>query len=206
MASRAHVIDYAFTHPQPRARRPVQYRNDAVQYRNDPVIVPRSSVWRAGGGLIASALAIGAIVAASAYGAYHTEPPPLAETPTAPLVSSWQLDSLVQDARVTNLLAGPAHAVPNVARPNDTSAFDDEPFISTPSGPADHVIIDDSAPGVQEHLPGVAPESPVVPSNPGVEPPAYPNPVTTPPEGIAPPNTAPQTPTPALDPENPYRD
>lgn len=196
MASRAHVIDYAFHHPQPRPRRP-------AHYPNDPVIVPRSSVWRAGGGVIATALALGAIVAASAYAAYHPEPPALAETPTAPLVSSWQLDSLVQDAHVKNLLAGPAHAVPNVARPNDTSAFDDEPFVSTPT---DHVVIDDSAPGVQEHLPGVAPESPAVPSNPGVERPTYPNPVTTPPDAIAPPDTAPQTPTPALDPENPYRD
>jgi hypothetical protein len=34
----------------------------------------------------------------------------------------------------------------------------------------------------------------------------YPNPTTTPPDAIAPPDTAPQTPTPALDPENPYQE
>ena len=34
----------------------------------------------------------------------------------------------------------------------------------------------------------------------------YPNPVTTPPDAIAPPATNPAEPAPTLDPENPYRD
>jgi hypothetical protein len=201
MASRAHVIpDYSFSNPQARPRRPV------ILYRNDPVVVPRSSVWSAGGGVIAAAVAIGAIVAASAYSAFRTEPPTMAETPVLPLEDTWQLDTLVQDAHVTNLLAGPTRAVPSLAAPNDASAFDDEPFVSSPS-PPDEVIIDDSAPGVQEHLPGVTPEAPVTPSAPAVEESKpYPNPTTTPPEAIAPPSTTPQTPTPVLDPENPYRD
>jgi hypothetical protein len=201
MASRAHVIpDYSFSNPQSQARP----RRPVIWYRDDPVVVPRSSVWSAGGGVIVAAIAIGAIVAASAYSAFRAEPPKLAETPVAPLEDTWQLDPLVQDAHVTNLLAGPTRAVPSLAAPNDASAFDDEPFVS--SRP-DEVIIDDSAPGVQEHLPGVASEPPSTPSAPAVEEPKpYPNPTTTPPEAIAPPSTTPETPTPALDPENPYRD
>jgi hypothetical protein len=94
--------------------------------------------------------------------------------------------------------------------------LDDEPFMSTP--PAE-TVIDDSAPGVQEHLPGVAAEPPRDPSasaitdqpvRPGTPSAAdtapYPNPITTPPDAIAPPSTAPQTPTPVLNPDNPYRD
>ncbi|MES1186601.1 MAG: hypothetical protein ABUL60_22500 [Myxococcales bacterium] len=196
MASRAHVIhDYSFSNPQARPRR-------QIRYRDDPVVVPRSSVWRAGGGVVVSALALGAIVAASAYAAYHPEPPALAETPSAPLLDTWQLDPLVQDAHVTNLLAGPARAVPNRAAPNAGSFLDDEPFISTPP---DQVIINDSAQGVQEHLPGVAPEPAPASTAPEVaEPKPYPNPTTTPPEAIAPTSPTPQTST--LDPENPYRD
>jgi len=196
MASRAHIIhDYSLAPPRARTHR-------QVWFNDDPVVLPRSSVWRAGGGIIATALAVGALVAAGAFAGYRTDTPTLSETPALPLADDWQPDTFVQQAHVTALLAGPAHAVPSVAGPS--AAFDSEPFVSAPTH---ETVIDDSAPGVQEHLPGVTPPSALVPDQPVVTPPAtYPNPTTTPPEAVAPPNTNPETPTPALDPENPYRD
>jgi hypothetical protein len=197
MASRAHVIhDYSV--PGPRARTHRQ-----VWDRNDPVVLPRSSVWSAGAGVIAAALTIGAIVAASAFAGYHTDTPALSETPALLLADHWQPDSFVEQAHVTNLLAGPARAVPSLAAPNSSARLDDEPLVSSP---AHEMIIDDPTPGVQGQRPGVASRSPLVPDKPGVVAPPYPNPTTTPPEAIAPPNASPQTPTPALDPENPYPD
>jgi hypothetical protein len=197
MASRAHVIhDYSVASPRVRTRR-------QAWSMNDPVVLPRSSVWSAGAGVVAAALTIGAIVAASAFAGYHTDPPALSETPALPLADHWQPDSLVEQAHVTSLLAGPARAVPSLAAPNNSAALDDEPFVSAP---ARETVIDDSAPGVQENLPGATPPSRLMPDKPGVAAPPYPNPATTPPDAIAPANASPHTPTPALDPENPYSD
>jgi hypothetical protein len=203
MASRAHVIhDYPLAHPHPRTRRQVWYRND----RTDPVVVPRSSLWRAGGGLIVTALAMGAIVTGSAYAAFHTEPAPLAPTPTAPLADNWRLDPLVQQANVTNLLAGPARAVPSLEGLASAARLDEEPIFSPPApsdqqlapAPSSSGTSDEPLPGTRTlPYPGPATTAPTLP---------YPDPVTTPPDAIAPPEAAPETPTPALDPENPYRD
>jgi hypothetical protein len=206
MASRAHVIhDYSLAPPHARTRRQVWYRND--RDRSDPIVVPRSSLWRAGGGLITTALAMGAIVTGSAYAAFHTEPPALSQTPAAPLIDTWQLDPLLQQANITNLLAGPARAVPSLALPDNSARLDEEPIFSPPAlsgapqlGPAElspEPSHDESLPGTRTlPYPGPA-TAPALP---------YPNPTTTPPDVVAPTDTAPQTPTPKLDPENPYRD
>lgn len=202
MASRAHAIhDYSLAPSHARTRR-------QVWYRNDPVVVPRSSLWRTGGGVIVTALAMGAIVAGSAYAAFRSEPPALAETPTAPLEDSWQLDSFVQQANVANLLSGPARAVPSLEGANSAARLDEEPMFSEPAPsntlpslptePSSGSSSEPPLPGTRTlPYPGPATTAPALP---------YPNPTTTPPDAVAPPDTAPETPTPALDPENPYRD
>jgi hypothetical protein len=184
MASRAHVVqDYSFGGGAVRPRRQIRYRND------DPVVLPRSSIWSTGGGLVAVVLAAGAIVVGSAYAAYHTEPAALAETPALAVDRDWQPLTANTRAEVTNLLSGPALAVPSVAAP--TRVVDAE--TDTPLMPSDshEATINDSAP--RRMTPPDAPPAIV------------PNPTTTPADAIAPPNSAPETPTPVLDPENPYR-
>ncbi len=196
MASRAHVIqDYPFGNPAPRVRRVVRYRNE------DPVVLPRSSVWSTGAGLIAVALAGAAIVGGSAYAAYHTEPAGMAETPAAPLDRDWQPQPTNVRAAVTNLLSGPALAAPSKALPMLQSDIEtDTPIVS---GNSSEVSIDDSAPGAQPRFPQMAPPAPLSP--PDSPPTTIPNPTTTPPDAIAPPTKSPEIPTPVLDPENPYR-
>lgn len=195
MAARAHVIhDYVVASPRPRSRR-------QVWYRDDPVVLPRSSVWNAGAGIIAAAVAIGAIVTASAFAGFRPEAPVLSETPALPMLDQWQPDSLVEQANVTNLLAGPAHAVPSLDGPNGAAHLDAEPIFSRPElspGTLSPEMSDDqSLPGTRT-LPYPGPTTtPALP---------YPDPTTTPPDGVAPPEATPSTPTPALDPENPYRD
>jgi hypothetical protein len=169
--------------------------------------VPRSSVWSAGAGIIASALAIGAIVTASAFAGFRPDSPTLSETPALPMLDHWQLDSLVEHANVTNLLAGPAHAVPSLDGPTNAARLDEEPIFSPPAlsgsnqlSPAElspEASSDPSLPGTRTlPYPGPATAPPL----------PYPNPTTTPPDAVAPPEASPQTPTPPLDPENPYRD
>lgn len=197
MAARAHVIhDYVVATPRARARR-------QVRYADDPVVLPRSSVWSAGAGIIAAAVAIGAIVTASAFAGFRPETPVLSETPALPMMDNWQPDSLVGQANVTNLLAGPAHAVPSHAGAHNTARLDEGPMFSEPalSSPAPlspaELSLEPPLPGTRTlPYPGPA-ESPSLP---------YPNPTTTPPDAIAPAESTPQTPSPALDPENPYRE
>ncbi len=193
MASRAHVIqDYSFGNHAPRLRRVVRYQNE------DPIVLPRTSVWSTGAGLVAVAIAAAAIVGGSAYAAYHTEPATMAETPAAPLERDWQPQSANVRAAVTNLLSGPAVAAPSQAAPTLPSDFEaDTPIVT---GNSSQALIDDSAPGAQDHFPQSTPLTP--PDGPAT---TVPNPTTTPPDAIAPPNAAPETPTPVLDPENPYR-
>jgi len=210
MASRAHVIhDYSIAHPHVRSRR-------QVWYRHDPVVVPRSSLWRTSGGLIVTALAMAAIVTGSAYAAFHDQAPSLAETPTAPLVDTWRLDPLAQQANVANLLSGPAHAVPSLEGTGNAAHLDDQPLFSDPAlssaQPAEPLPLSPApseglspTPSEEQPLPGTrtlpyagpAATTSAVP---------YPDPVTTPPDVIAPPEATPETPTPALDPDNPYSD
>ena len=192
MTSRAHVYDYSFNDDARRPRR-------QLRFREDPIVLPKSSVWSTGGGLVAVALAAGALVVCSAYAAYHAEPATLTDTLSLPLERDWQPQSTNVRAQVTNLLSGPALAVPSVASATPNHEFDtDTPIMSSD---AHEVTIDDSAPGAQSHFPQATP-IPVAPDDRRT---VVPDPTTTPPDAIAPPNSAPETPTPVLDPENPYR-
>jgi hypothetical protein len=191
MASRAHAINnYSFGNGHARPRRQLWFRSDA-----DPVVLPRTSLLRAGGGAFATAFAMGALLLGSAYAAYHQPLPQLAETPAIPLTDAWQPDAMFASAQLTNVLQGPLSAahdkVISVAEtnleedvPSSSSASSSEARSSEPR----EVIIDDS-----KMYPPPKPEP-------------YPNPTTTPPDAIAAPAAAPHVPTPALDPENPYRD
>jgi len=212
MASRAHVInDYPFGNHTARVRRVVRYREE-----EDPIVLPRSSAWSTGGGLIAVALAAAAIVGGSAYAGDHTEPAAMAETPTLPLDRDWQPDAANVRAAVTNLLSGPALAAPSQPSTLERDFDADTPIVS---GDASQVGSGDSTPRATPYpqvtpYPRVTPEAAAPPdaqatpdaATPPDNPPStVPNPTTTPPEAIAPPNTSPETPTPVLDPENPYR-
>jgi hypothetical protein len=193
MASRAHVIhDYPL---QPRQRRPLRFQT------HDPVVLPRSRDWDINGGLIAAALAATALVAAATYAVFYTQPPQLNATPALSLERDYEVDPSFARVNALKALSGPVIAAPdrfNASLPpaNDglsTSSVGHESW----SGSGE-VMINDSAPGVQETLPQ--------PDQPSAMPPAtYPNPTSTPPDAIAPPDVQPETPTPVLDPENPYR-
>ncbi len=194
MASRAHVIhDISFGSDARRPRRHVQFR---VQ---DPIVLPRSSAWSTGAGLIAVTLAAGALVVGSAYAAFHSEPTALAETPPVSLERDWQPLLVDSRAKVTNLLSGPAFAVPAVVPsmpPGDVEL--DAPLMSSD---APQAAIDEPAAGTrQQRWPQATPRS--LPDSPRA---LVPDPTTTPPDAIAPPDSAPEAPTPLFDSENPYR-
>ena len=200
MASRAHVIhDFPL---DDRPRRYVRYRSD------DPVVLPLSRSWGMTGALAAVALVAAGLAAASAYSVFRSQPAALAETPLLPLERELSSDAELTHAHVIKALNGSAFAVRSIEAPEATSASEQE--TQTPSAiPYRHEpAIDDAAPGVQPQLPQPTPPeqtAPIEAPYPERMTPPYPNPNTTPPEGIAPPDVAPETPTPALDPENPYR-
>jgi hypothetical protein len=198
MASRAHSFhDYSFGSAHSRPRQ-LYYR------REDPVQLPRTSIWRAGGGALVTAVAMGALVIGSAYAALRETPPPLVEeTPALPPLENWQPDPALTRAHVLKGLQGPAMSVPEkaasfaesevgtgseqgVSSPSLPPISSEAPFMSRPPESRE-VIIDDSK--------MYPPTSTPVP---------YPDPTTTPPDVIAPPEMGPSTPAP--DPENPYRD
>jgi len=196
MASRAHAIhDYPFATPHGRARREVWYRTD-----DDPVVLPRSKSYGISLRSALAALIASGLVVASSYALFSSPQPKLGETAAAPLWRDWQPNLDVERANVTNQLSGPALAVPSIGSPTTTDFAADTPIMS-PARP-DEVIIDDSL-----QLKSDQPPSPPAQA-PEAVPAPYPNPTTTPPEGIAPdaaPDASPATPTPSLDPENPYR-
>jgi hypothetical protein len=218
MASKAHVFhDYSFGSAHSRPRQ-LWYR------REDPVELPRNSIWRAGGGALVTVAAMGALVLGSAYAASRETPPPMAETPALPPLENWQPDPTVIQARVMNVLQGPALSVPEKAAPfMDAETAGDVPATSASS----------ESPSFESRAPeSRAPESRAPESReviiddskmypPTPTPAPYPNPTTTPPDAIAPPEAAPASPAPApvpgldpapsahvpgLDPENPYQD
>ena len=181
MASRAHAIhDYSLGGAA-RHRRPVRFQTD------DPVDLPRSHGTGITGSLVGAGMLALALVAGATYAVYYTGMPVLAETPAQAVVSEWLPDEQATRAQLTNLLSGPAVAVRDLPIPGIADGYN-EP----------QVIVNDSVPPAQETFPQPTPD--LLPAAP------YPNPTTTPPEGVAPPDTSPQTPTPALDPENPYQD
>jgi hypothetical protein len=202
MASRAHALHHdSFREAPSRPRRQVWHQSD------DPVVLPRSRRWNFNSALVAAALVATGVVVASGYGVFYagqSGQPMLAETPALPLASDWAGDAELTRANVVNLLSGPAFAVPSVVAPENIAEQEtDTP--STSQGQRHDYAIDDSAPGVQERLPKAAPSPPLDAPFPEPISNPYPNPTTTPPDGVAPPDSPPQTPTPALDPENPYR-
>jgi hypothetical protein len=195
MASRAHAVhDYPFATPHGRARRDVWYRADD----DDPVVLPRSKIDGISARSALAALIASGLVVASSYALFSSPSPQpkLGETAAAPLWRDWQPNLDVERANVTNQLSGPALAVPSIASPTATD-FDSDTPITSPARP-DEVIIDDSL-QLKSDQPTSQPAQP-----PEVLPAPYPNPTTTPPEGVAP-DASPATPTPSLDPENPYR-
>ena len=200
MASKAHVIhDYSFGGAYARPRRQVWKRRDT-----DPVVVPRTSMWRTGGGAIATAIAMGALVVGSAYAAYRPTTPQLAETPALPLSDAWQPDTTFVGARVTNALLGPARAVPDKVAPlGEAEAEDAVPWYA-PASQSDSSSFESAAPESRpESREVIIDDSKMYPA-PKTEP--YPNPTTTPPDAVAPAPATPLAPAPSLDPENPYRD
>lgn len=196
MASKAHVIhDYSFGGARSLRRRQAWY------LRDEPITLPKSSLWAAGFGAIATAAATAAIVAGAAYAAFHVAPARLTETPTLAPAEAWQPDlAAVNQAGLVNLLQGPALAVPDKATLPSESA-DETAAATTTSPDTREVIIDDTKLyplDESKRYPRTAP-----PEQPPV---LYPNPTTTPPDAIAPPASTPAQPSPSLDPENPYRD
>jgi hypothetical protein len=185
MASRAQAIDYSFQGQSPRQRRPLRFQT------NDPVVIPRSRDWEISGGLIAAALAATALIAGATYAVYYTAPAKLAETPTTSIERELEPNGDYARANALTALSGPAVAAP------DAPHLMSEPLV-TPEATSDvanrsEVVIDDSAPGVQETLPQPAVNQPTTtPAAP------YPNPTITPPEMVAPAAEP-------ADPENPYR-
>lgn len=210
MASRAQVLnDYSLRGDLPRQRRPLRFQT------NDPVVLPRSREWDISGGLLAAAAAATLLVAGATYAVYYTEPPRLAETPTAPLAREYQPDGDWGRVNAMKALSSPVVTAPTATESMSTPAEEpDRSFTSMGSSSTanglspsasmpdtglspqvgSEVIIDDSAPGAQERFPQPAENQPR--SAP------YPNPTTTPPDVIAP---APDSTLPGLDTENPYR-
>jgi hypothetical protein len=155
------------------------------------------------GAVLTLALITAGIAAASAYSVFRTEPAALAETPLLPLERDARSDPELTHAHVIKGLNGPAFAVRSSEAPESASVDAVESLTPTTSAYRNDHVIDDAAPGVQPQL--LQQPAPIEAPYPERVSPPYPNPSTTPPEGIAPPDTAPETPTPALDPENPYR-
>jgi hypothetical protein len=217
MAARAHAVhDYSFAGASERPRRQVWLRED------DEVVLPRGRGSQVTGALVLSAVLASALVAGAAYAVYWAAPPELAATPAAaPLTKEWRPDDAVTRANVLKALRGPAAATPAAAAPLATEEPADAPPV-TQAAPQerDEVIIDDSAPGLQESLPQpAAPQTadqqptltqpmlpdPILPKKETPDAPEapYPNPTTTPPEMTNPPaDSWPDLP--KLDPQNPY--
>lgn len=165
MASRVQVYpDYSYR-GEDRRHRPLRFQT------NDPVVIPRSRGWDGGGPVLAAAAASALLVAAGTYAVFSTVPP-LAETPTAPLSREYVPDAALASASALRALSVPTMSAPEAERVEVRESRSE-------------VLIDDSAPGVQESLPQPLSEEPSTAP--------YPNPTSTPPEEIAP------------DDENPYR-
>jgi hypothetical protein len=208
MVARAHAVhDYSFAGSPVRPRRQVWLQDE------EPVVLPRGrSESRAGAALIISAILASVLVAGATYAVYRTAPPELAETPSTPFVKAWEPDAVLTQASTLNVLLGPAMAAQSV----EGAPLSEPAPASEGTGQSREVIIDDSAPGLQQALPQPAPEpSPLVPdpstlvpdpSTLAPEPPSstptapYPNPTITPPEMVAPPEAPPVD----LGAENPY--
>jgi hypothetical protein len=208
MAARAHAVhDYSFAGAPVRPRRQVWLQDD------EPVVLPRGrNESRAGAALVISAILASVLVAGATYAIYRTAPPELAETPSTPFVRAWEPDATLTQASTLNALLGPAMAAQSAEGTtlSEPTAVGDRPNEAASSR---EVILDDSAPGLQEALPQPAPEprtlapEPLQPQDlpPNSMPAApYPDPTITPPEMVAPPSSTPEAPVSDANPENPY--
>lgn len=180
MASKAPVFPHhAYGPAVPRQRRPVHFQ------AHDPVVLPRSRDWDLSAGLIGAAAIATLLVTGATYAVYYTEPPRLTPTEAPALEREYLPQGDVARVNVARALSGPVAAAPSAA------AYQRSGPAATPSAPSPlssdrEVSIDDSAAGVQESLPQP------LENQPNVTP--YPDPTTTPPDAISPP-----------DDENPYR-
>ncbi len=202
MAARPLVAgDYSFGDVSSRPRRDVYFR------REDPVVLPRGRRFSIDLRLIGAALLATAVVTASTYAVFAAAPPALAPTPTLPLVREWTPSGAFAHASALKALAGPALATRSLIDP--PTPADREPIVDAPASEA--ATFPQSA-----MPPRTAPQSSPSPSSidsPKAQdlvpelpkPEIYPNPTTTPPDGIAPPEVSREAPSPALDAENPYR-
>jgi hypothetical protein len=186
MASRAHPIrQYSFGSAAPGAQREIWYR------REDPVVLPRSRGWKLDYRLIAAAVVASALVTGVTYAAFYTAPPELSETASEPITREWLPDVDLARASASKALSEPATAVRSLGVSEASSEQEREGFF------------DDSGPANQESMPQQTTPQASLPSDPI----PYPNPTTTPPDAIAPPQT--QTPAdgpaPMTTPDNPYR-
>ena len=203
MAARAHVArDYSFGDVSSRPRRDVYFR------REDPVVLPRGRRFALDLRLIGAALLATAVVTASTYAVFTATPPTLAPTPTLPLVREWTPSPELGRASALTALAGPALATRSLIDPRTPA--DSEPLVEAVSSEAASTYPQSSVP------PRAAPQSTpsqssldsprgqdLVPELPKPE--VYPNPTTTPPEGVAPPEVSSDAPSPSLAPDNPYQ-
>jgi hypothetical protein len=107
-------------------------------------------------------------------------------------------------------LAGPGLATRSLAETTPPPASDEAapatqegfPQSSVPLSTAPQSSVPQSSPSLSAPDRGRAQDLvPELPATPEV----YPNPTTTPPDGVAPPEATPEVPSPVLDPENPYR-
>lgn len=201
MAARAHVArDYSFGDVSSRPRRDVYFR------REDPVVLPRSRGFSVDVRLIGAALLATALVTASTYAVFSTAPPALAETPTLPLAREWTPSAELGHASALKALAGPALATRSTTEPRTPE--DSEPIVEPAAAQSTQATQSTQAIPYPDRLPSTqSVESPkaqdLVPELPKPE--IYPNPTTTPPDGVAPPEVSPEAPSPSLAPDNPYR-
>jgi hypothetical protein len=194
MASRAHSIHDYFGHASERPRRAVRYPG-----RDEPVVLPRDRSASATAVLIASAVLATSVIGGGAYAVYAGAAAPLSNTPAASLTPSWQPDDEPFRAKNLELLYGRTQARPSIATVPEAP---EETATPSPLSAPDPLFIDDSRSGSQpkaQSAPQRVPAEPDAPRQP------YPNPTSTPPDAIAPPNVSPELPTPLLDPENPYK-
>jgi hypothetical protein len=195
--------DYGLGRASERPRRQVWYRSS-----EDPIEIPRGSSSSGSLAMVISAVIASSVILGGAYAIYVGPPATMARTEVQALTPTWQLDTQPQRANVEKVLRGQAPLVPNVA-PSTTEQQEAAPAVpgssvATPTAPAapsnppastrsSEVVIDDR---YQLPQPSAAPET---------QPQVYPDPVKTPAEAIGPELNL-DKPTPALDPENPYRE
>jgi len=199
MAARAHAAhDYSFGDVSTRPRRDVYFR------REDPVVLPRGRGFSIDFRLIGAALLATGLVTAATYAVFSTAPPAMAETPTLPLVREWLPSAEAAHANALKALAGPALATRSLSEPR--SPADGEPIVDAPTRLMESTVPERVAPS-QPSSTSSSLDSPkaqdLVPELPKPE--TYPNPTTTPPDGVAPPEASPEVPSPVLAPDNPYR-